>query len=68
VKVYDRAAGLCEEFTDYVLVDKTRHSIIVNIDVKYFRTIKKELEKLGYTLVFTKQMQTSETITLTFTL
>jgi predicted RNA-binding protein with PIN domain len=68
VKVYDRAVGLCEEFTDYVLVDRTRHSIIVNIDVEYFRTVKKELERLGYTLVFTKKMETNETITLTFTL
>lgn len=68
MQVYDKAKGLCEEFTDYVLIDKTRHSIIVNIKKEFFGIIKKELEKLGYTLVFTKTLPEINTITCTFKL
>lgn len=68
MKVYEQAVGLCEEFTDFVLFDKHRMSIITNIDIIYFRTLKKEIEKLGYVLCFTKSFQNINTITCGFTL
>lgn len=68
MKVYEKAVSVCEEFTDSVLFDKTRYSIIVNIKVDYFRTVKKELEKLGYKLIFTNRFENNETITCTFKL
>ena len=66
MKTYNRARGICEEFSDHVLYDKTRHSLIVNVDQKYFKIIKKELDRLGYTLVFTKAFSDSDTITCAF--
>lgn len=66
--VYDRARSLCEEFTDYVLFDKTRHSIIVNINKEHFKIITKELGKLGYKLIFTKTLNEINTITCTYSL
>jgi len=66
VKTYDRARGVCEEFSDHVLYDKTRHSIIIHIEQEYFKVVKKELERLGYSLVFTKAFSDDDTITCTF--
>lgn len=68
MKVHEKAVSVCEEFTDNVLFDRTRYSIVVNIKVDYFRTVKKELEKLGYKLIFTNRFEDSETITCTFKL
>jgi hypothetical protein len=68
VKVYEKAKSLCEEFSNDVIFDHTRFSIIVNIEPQYLRIIKKELEKFNYTLVFSKYFKNSETITLCFTL
>lgn len=68
MRIYEKAVCICEEFTEIVLFDKTRLSIVVNIDTKYFKIIKKELNKLGYKLIFTKQFKHNETITCTFKL
>ena len=48
MNVHERAEWFCEEFTDYVLVDRTRHSIIVNIKKDYFKIVYQELQKLDY--------------------
>jgi hypothetical protein len=66
VEVHEKAVGICQEFTDYILFDRTRHSIIVNIETRYFKYIIKELKKLGYSLIFTKQFKDNNTITCTF--
>ena len=66
--VCERGVHVCEEFTDFVLFDKTRMSIVTNIDIEFFKTIKKEMEKLGYRLVFTKSFKDMESITCVFEL
>lgn len=66
--VYERAQAICEEFTDYVLLDKTRHSIVVNMQKEHFKIVTKELGKLGYKLSFTKTLDDINTITCTYTL
>jgi hypothetical protein len=68
MEAYVKAKLLCEEFTDYVLFDKTRHSIIISVKKEYFRTITKELDKLGYKLIFTKTLEDINNITCTYTL
>lgn len=68
MKVHEKAKALCEEFSDNVIYDRTRHSIIINIDVCYLRIVKKEMEKLNYILSFSKNFKHLETITLCFTL
>lgn len=68
MKVHEKAKSFCEEFSTDVIFDHTRFSIIVNIDTKYLRTIKKEMEKLNYKLIFTKHFKSLDSITLCFTL
>lgn len=46
----ERAYSLGEEFTDFVLVDKQRQSIILNIDDDLFKTVFIEYKKLGFLL------------------
>lgn len=66
MKVCDHGVGICEEFTDLVLFDKTRSSIVVNSNIKFFKTIKKEMSKLNYQIVFTKTFKDLDTITCVF--
>ena len=48
--IKSRVYSFGEEFTDFVLIDKQRQSIILNIKKCYFRAIYKEYKRLGYTL------------------
>jgi len=66
MKTSEKAVGICEEFTDFVLFDKTRLSIVTNIEKIYFRIIKQEMEKLGYVLIFTNAFKDINTITCGF--
>ncbi len=68
MKIYEKAKSFCEEFSDNVIYDHTRHSIIVNIEVQYLRVVKKEMEKLNYKLCFSKNFKHLDTITLCFTI
>ena len=66
MKTHQKAVCLCEEFTDFVLQDKSRLSIVTNIDVAYFRVLKQEMEKIGYTVFFCKTFKDINTITVGF--
>lgn len=68
MKYHEKARLLCYEFTDNVIVDRTRHSVIINIDVRYMRTIKKEMNRLNYNLVFARSFDILNAITLCFIL
>jgi hypothetical protein len=46
----ERAYSLGEEFTDFVLVDKQRQSVILNIERELFKTVYTEYKKLGFSL------------------
>lgn len=41
---------LGEEFTDFVLVDEMRNSVIINIQKEHFKTVFREYKKLGFKL------------------
>lgn len=45
-----REYRLGEEFSDFVLVDEKRNSVIINIETKYFKTVYREYKKLGFIL------------------
>lgn len=49
-----------EEFTDFVLVDKKRNSVIINIDVKYFKVVFREYKKMGFNLVHVTKFKDEE--------
>jgi hypothetical protein len=61
-----RAFNLLSEFTDFVLEDETRGSIVVSVDKKYFSIINYELKKLGYKLVYKTSSSNLESFTLVF--
>lgn len=46
----ERAYSLGEEFTDFVLFDEKRQSVILNIDKELFKTVYTEYKKLGFSL------------------
>ena len=47
---HSRAYSLGEEFTDFVLIDEQRESVVLNIEKEYFKTVYREYKKLGFTL------------------
>lgn len=66
MKVSEKAKAFCEEFSDNVICDRTRHSIIVNIDPQHLRVVKKEMAKMKYNIVFSKYFKVVNTITICF--
>ncbi len=68
MECHEKAKLLCYEFTDNIIVDRTRHSVIINIDVQYMRVINKEMNRLNYRLVFAKSFNIHNAITLCFVL
>jgi hypothetical protein len=64
VKVYEKALSLCEEFTDCILYDSERRSIVINIEASHLDIVEEELSKLDYKLIFTSN--TSDSVTCTF--
>jgi len=63
-----KGSSLCEEFSDYVLFDNETESILVNIHEDYMATLKKELQKMGYFLVFKTKLHITNSYTCTFIL
>ena len=47
-----RFKEIVHEFTDFCLYDEERDSAIITLDDKHFNSVKKELKKIGYQLVF----------------
>lgn len=62
----ERAFYLAEEFTDFLLEDKHRGSIIVNIHADYFKVVYTEFKKLGYKLVHKTTIKDGKSFTLVF--
>ncbi|NBP02652.1 MAG: hypothetical protein EBU90_21545 [Proteobacteria bacterium] len=54
MKGIDFVHALCEEFTDVVITDKKKSSIILNIPSKYFKELNKRLIAKGFELTFKK--------------
>jgi len=48
VTASERAIALGEEFTEYMLVDEKRKSIIINIEDIYFNILYREYKRLGF--------------------
>ena len=63
-----RAQHVLSEFTDFILEDEIRESIVVNVDMVYFKVVRYELRRLGYKLAHKTQIESTETFTLVFIL
>tara|TARA_R110000796_G_scaffold80406_1_gene178072 strand:+ start:107 stop:319 length:213 start_codon:yes stop_codon:yes gene_type:complete len=63
-----KAYVLLEEFTDFVLVDETRDSIVVSVEKEYLKVINYELRKFRYQLVHKSVVGDTDSFTLVFML
>lgn len=63
-----KAYVLLEEFTDFVLVDEVRDSIVVSVEREYVKIINFELRKFGYKLVHKSEVTDMDSFTLVFML
>lgn len=57
---------LGEEFTDFVLVDEKRNSVILNIKIDLFKTVYREYKKLGYVLKHVTRFKENTELTCVF--
>jgi hypothetical protein len=62
----DRLVSYCEEFTDFILVDENRKSIIVNIEQKFFKVIYKRFKAQGFALKHKTLFNEDDNITCVF--
>ena len=62
----NRAYAVGQEFTNYILIDRTRKSIILNVDVEHFKTIYREYKRLNYKLVCCCRFKDNNTLTCVF--
>jgi len=51
MKATSTPLAVCEEFTDTVLVDSKRNSILLNISEDWFESLNSRLNGLGYCLI-----------------
>jgi hypothetical protein len=56
-------ASVCEEFTDTILVDRQKNSIIVNVKKQWFATLNKRLLSMRCKLVHKTSISTGYTCT-----
>lgn len=62
-----RAYTLLEEFTDFVLIDEVRDSVVLNAKDEYVKIINYELRKFKYKLVHKSEVGTTNSFTLVYT-
>ena len=65
--VLDRVQALGEEFSDFILTDDSRNSIIINLQTEYFRVLYTEFKRLGYKLTHVTHFKTKDSMTCVFT-
>ena len=58
--------AICEEFTDTVLIDKTNHSILVNVPKEWFAVLNDKLTCLGFKLTFKTAISNGYTVAYSF--
>ena len=59
--ILDIVTSICEEFTDVILVDHNKNSIIINVKKKWFRSLDTRLRSLKFELVHKTTIKTGYT-------
>lgn len=65
--ITERVIALGEEFSEYILVDIERNSIIINIEDKYFDVLCLEYKRLNYKLTHASPFKSKGSMTCVFT-
>lgn len=55
-----RVFSFGEEFTDFVLVDEKRNSIVINIKTEFFKIVFLEYKRMGFKLVHVTKFKDEE--------
>lgn len=55
-----RVFSFGEEFTDFVLVDEKRNSVVLNIKTEFFRIVFLEYKRMGFKLVHVTKFKDEE--------
>lgn len=55
--------SICEEFTDTILVDHNKNSIIINVKKQWYRALNTRLRSLSFKLVHKTTIKTGYTCT-----
>ncbi len=66
MKAAPLSVAVCEEFTNTLLVDSKRGSILFNIDKSWFDILDTRLRQLGYSLVHKSKIGEGYTCTYVF--
>lgn len=61
-----RVVHVLREFTDFVLEDSIRDSLIVNIKKEHFNVVRYELRRFNYKLIHKSTLDGSDSFTLVF--
>ena len=64
--ISERVLALGEEFSDYIIVDDTRSSVIINIDIEYFDILYREYKRLGYSIRHVTRFKSKDSMTCVF--
>jgi hypothetical protein len=62
----DMVKSICEEFTDVILVDHKKNSVIINVKKQWFTALNTRLKSLRFKLVHKTTIKTGYTCTYVF--
>ena len=65
--ISERVLALGEEFSDYILIDDSRNSVIINFDMEYFDILYREYKRLGYCVKHVTRFKSKDSMTCVFT-
>jgi hypothetical protein len=66
VAISERVLALGEEFSDYIIVDNARNSVIINIDMEYFDILYREYKRFGYSVKHVTRFKSKDSMTCVF--
>jgi hypothetical protein len=55
MKEIDFIQSICEEFTDIIITDRKKNTVIFHCPSKYYNTLNKRLTEKSYELTFKKR-------------
>lgn len=64
--ISERVLALGEEFSDYIIIDDTRNSVIINIGMEYFDILFREYKRLGYSVKHVTRFKSKDSMTCVF--
>jgi hypothetical protein len=63
MSIIDTVASICTEFTDVVLVDHNKNSVIINVKKEWYRALNTRLKSLKFELVHKTTIKSGYTCT-----